>query len=565
MEDAETIPPSAQGDPSIKAESQGSPSQDNSDGEYKYETEFSLDDSDGPSDDHSQYAASESSRSRLDSDPPDPYRPNKFKGAASIWLDWTAEARNTATSLERLKAQDLSVHLYNTYALRSRAKRLKNEGNSLQSVWEPPKKWAAWPMDITQVPQTSSVSLPNFHGVRRSTSLAKINSESRRNLQEELRACYTRTARKIFEAKKTKNVSGNEGCDSLKENPDQHSNRSGDPARDTSRQQSIQPSDADLESTLPGPAVLDPDGRQSDDPTAEAKGKVELSTSSKSREGGRVETDPVKKEMHEAIPLADDDATMHIVLPTINHLVSSVEVLLNGLRQARQQKQNKKHIPSRKRKVPRLASPPSPPRISKARPRLRAEADPELSSDSALSSSGSLHEEAKSLSPVSTSSQSSPFATNDIEHERRRTDWGQKRGLQDWRDVLGVAAIQGWNAAAIERAQSRCCKVFEEPFQIEHLDFGNAFEHSKLDTYTVVPDEEHMDGGVHVDGFLRPIYKRVGWHSAEGNWNPWHKGKSWRALVTEKHSEDTHNESSDLIDSTEGYSDISETEDHSKL
>ena len=67
-----------------------------------------------------------------------------------------APERSLAASLDHLSAKDLAVHLYNAFALSQRARNLKsrNEANDgiNEQVWSPPTLWTAWPLAPTLVP-----------------------------------------------------------------------------------------------------------------------------------------------------------------------------------------------------------------------------------------------------------------------------------------------------------------------------------------------------------------------------------------------------------------------------
>ena len=52
-------------------------------------------------------------------------RPNCWTGAPSTWLAITASERQQAAALEQLRNANLSIHLYNAFALRKRAKALE--------------------------------------------------------------------------------------------------------------------------------------------------------------------------------------------------------------------------------------------------------------------------------------------------------------------------------------------------------------------------------------------------------------------------------------------------------
>lgn len=86
-------------------------------------------------------------------------RPNRFQGADSTWKNLTAEDRLIAESLETARARDLAAHLYNSFALRERARRVADETpvnkrkHREVGSFIPPKFWAAWPMPANEVPR----------------------------------------------------------------------------------------------------------------------------------------------------------------------------------------------------------------------------------------------------------------------------------------------------------------------------------------------------------------------------------------------------------------------------
>ena len=49
-------------------------------------------------------------------------RPNRWSGPPTTWRRYTRPERNTFQSLETTRSQDLSIHLYNSFALSKRAK-----------------------------------------------------------------------------------------------------------------------------------------------------------------------------------------------------------------------------------------------------------------------------------------------------------------------------------------------------------------------------------------------------------------------------------------------------------
>ncbi|KAL8950133.1 MAG: hypothetical protein Q9222_003810 [Ikaeria aurantiellina] len=92
-----------------------------------------------------------------------PERPNKYHGPPSTWRSWTASERQLATSLDQLRASNLSIHLYNFH-------RLKREGDEIDLLhgernddrpthyrksWLPKRTWTAWPTIPDNVPRAS--------------------------------------------------------------------------------------------------------------------------------------------------------------------------------------------------------------------------------------------------------------------------------------------------------------------------------------------------------------------------------------------------------------------------
>ncbi|KAG7005708.1 hypothetical protein G7Y79_00018g045150 [Physcia stellaris] len=114
-----------------------------------------------------QNASSSESSSTTDSPLPStsPARPNKYHGPPSTWRNWTAPERELAASLDQIQARDLSIHLYNAFALKKRAgagfpskrRKLSNgpddESENGEPDWVPPKLWTAWPMRADEVPR----------------------------------------------------------------------------------------------------------------------------------------------------------------------------------------------------------------------------------------------------------------------------------------------------------------------------------------------------------------------------------------------------------------------------
>lgn len=89
---------------------------------------------------------------------PLPSRPKNYRGPPSTWRSWTLSERRLAASLDRLSAEDLSIHLYNSFVLSRKAKDLKRRQETAddddvnEEIWSPPRLWTAWPLPPGLVP-----------------------------------------------------------------------------------------------------------------------------------------------------------------------------------------------------------------------------------------------------------------------------------------------------------------------------------------------------------------------------------------------------------------------------
>lgn len=92
-------------------------------------------------------------------------RPNRWRGPPQSWRTITEEDRLTYNAFEKVRNQDLSVHLYNAFALGRRRVPQEAEASAGPDIdaatgrpvvhsepWAPPKGWTAWPLGTHLVP-----------------------------------------------------------------------------------------------------------------------------------------------------------------------------------------------------------------------------------------------------------------------------------------------------------------------------------------------------------------------------------------------------------------------------
>lgn len=63
------------------------------------------------------------SESYTSSPTPEPTRPNRWTGDASTYRSYIEQERGLGASLDQLRSENLSAHLYNAHALKRRARR----------------------------------------------------------------------------------------------------------------------------------------------------------------------------------------------------------------------------------------------------------------------------------------------------------------------------------------------------------------------------------------------------------------------------------------------------------
>lgn len=144
------------------------------------------------------------------SEPPEPAtsrsRPNKYRGPPSTWRNWTAPERDLAASLDQLTAKDLSVHLYNAFKLKRRGRKssLDEDDEIVNSNWEPPAVWTAWPLAPDIVPRNDE-GKDWEEGIEWGRSLRGRTGKPSEALGELLVAHVLRKARQRYQERESEN------------------------------------------------------------------------------------------------------------------------------------------------------------------------------------------------------------------------------------------------------------------------------------------------------------------------------------------------------------------------
>ncbi|RMZ09115.1 hypothetical protein D0860_04409 [Hortaea werneckii] len=372
-------------------------------------------------------------------------RPNRFEGPAGTWRHYTEQERETAASLDQQRANDLGVHLYNAHALKSRnysptrASQTqpwkdkshwlrRNEAGELP--WHPDRNWTAWPLPANEVPRREEAfGVPIENLFDDAETLKKDESwVPSADLRDEVEALMIRKAKTRF---RSRNWAAHD------------------------------------ETHLPNPTEttsrLNGGNNQSgsDSYSEEEEGSVQ------SLKAETTHLPQHQQQHHYYSPtfLADEDQASALLRPTVRHIVSKFDDLLIGLHESRQGHRQRAPFSRSRSRPSRSRSNSKPPTTSsKFQPRPRSsEKRGNVDSDShgQESEQDDDYEDAISVDGEAKS----------VEKGRRRPS-GQSRkelGLRDWSEVLGVAALTGWDQTVVDRTAQRCAALFGEKMAMRFM------------------------------------------------------------------------------------------------
>ncbi|KAJ4362220.1 N-terminal acetyltransferase [Ascochyta clinopodiicola] len=541
-----------------------------------------------------------------ESDDDEVERPNRFRGPPQTWKGYTAADRQIAESLQQLEDTDLAAHLYNAHALKRRVRKPATELSTLKS-WQnkdawlkegkelqytdaagqpqtelvPAKDWTAWPL-----PPTSLYTLSN--GFRRAAVAPEENEwviggsgavDPGTELKEEMLSVFLRLAKQSWHKKNWQD----EGQPDAK-------NRARSRAR--SKSQSIH-YDIDMK---------DGSGDESKRSDGEATGGNGVKRGRK----------PQPELTIKPTILADDAKAHRLLRPTVASMLDKLDDVALALqrtrlnhfgrggfgdgssqsefttdaettgRESRSRSQSRAKSAPRSKPVTRQSSRPSSSRASRAPKSKKKASKPKVQSEDSDSASdyGAQFGNKDGLeldairNPTLRRKRSRSESTMDEEDIANTRDWS-RAGLMDWSEVLGVAAVKGWNQQALARTAQRCAALFGESMSFTplHEDLAtrspanlvnlitttvpapsrltidapsstkrpyfqpgaircphtDCYGHRKdfAMSYRVIEhcmrihgydprsndsdNEERTHGGVHIDGFLQPITAKQGW------------------------------------------------------
>ncbi|RMZ72111.1 hypothetical protein GMOD_00007107 [Pyrenophora seminiperda CCB06] len=424
----------------------------------------------------------------------EPGRPNKFSKHAQTWLDYTELDRQIVESLDQMEDEDLTAHLYNTHALKRRLRRPAQELAQLKS-WQgrnrwlktgkdleytdaagftqtalvPPKEWTGWPVVPEELLDLEDESGSGLAGGQSSDWTIGSADDSDwtigsaddavDDLDEELLAVYLRLAKKQWDRRE---------ADLSESDAEEHAGTPRNQSRAGSTRSAISrpTSRADRETN--------PDDQSDDE---------KYNTDYKSTSGKQRGRKAYSKTLTEPTMLADDAEARRLLRPTIQSMKSKLDELALAIYRTRQNhtcptpgESSMSDFTSgselsrpTSRNLSKAGSQSVTSRESGSRPSSRAGPSRDDHTTRQGTSSAESDDSSSDASDDDTSSSRRPKrkrrrsleSSSDIDDSTDQEEHVRK-GLIDWSEVLGLAAVQGWDQGAIARTAQRCATLFDE-------------------------------------------------------------------------------------------------------
>ncbi|KAI5206429.1 hypothetical protein E4T39_02451 [Aureobasidium subglaciale] len=431
-------------------------------------------------------------------------RPNRFRGSDRAWLHLTDADRTLAHSLDQIKADDLSSHLYSAHHLKarlrqqeasspfkawSRKSRWLSTTQDTQKPWYPESDWTAWPLPPDVVPAGAEVfGRPNdpldsftLRNPRQATPAG--------NLRDQLHAVMLARAHQSWKASTARSSEAQNAVMVPVATPDRRSPARRRRTRSISAGPSSAPSSPSVADDLPPLSSLD---QSVVEQPSQTPADTPRDTSVKD-EDEKIEDHNLTRPVFSA----DDDRSHHLLDPTVNHILSKLDMLLLALHKSRQAhvhrprdgdtSDSSARSNSRSRSSPNKSSNKKSVKESdrasqnqtgiatlrQSRRTGSASASRPTSPQDLVMYDDSGEDETwepektkrQSRSPSNRASSPEPdVQTTSPSGKKRRNP--PRPGLRDWSEVLGTASLIGWNPLVLERTRQRCSDIFGEDMHL---------------------------------------------------------------------------------------------------
>lgn len=440
-------------------------------------------------------------------------RPNRWRGPPQSWRTLNEEDRLAFGALERLRNQDLSVHLYSTFALKQPptvpglqilGADVQAQGNEAEP-WVPPKSWSAWPLRADLVPPDDLMK--STEDEDEALTLRKIQSKAPSSqLEEVVNAAILRSAKEKFHKRQVYGpLAGTHDHNVVKSDPSSSENN---PIANNE----------------------------------ESEGeKVEMRS-----ENTQTARKKASQKTYKPTVATDDDASYELIRPSTRDILSKLDRTLTVLHNARNTSyggltdsdssssdgeddlydeaapgghRSRSRAKSRSRQTSRATSVASNLGAGACSQFQEADASPSKSTANygrkmvTLPREGESERdflrrraiEQKKKRPVFSDEETTTAgegARSPRKSRKKRTRprsdngvfWLQKRvnrlDLRGWSDVMGAAALAGFDARVIERATQRCANLFGQG-----MDMHTINEDARMETKRYLPDQIVLSSG----------------------------------------------------------------------
>lgn len=414
----------------------------------------------------------------IDSDELHETRPNRWHGPPGTWREFTEEERLLHHSLEQTRNQDLAVHLYNAFALKRPREAPQEPPITESSIqppvasqlaledsagdWRPPARWTSWPLHVSRVPNEELVRETHDEHDEFTTRKKEREMPSQK-LEEEVTAAILRAAKERFRSRDL---------------------RPGEDEDEPSTEEDSQPDDAPDREESPAMVKRDPSHVSEDGEETEAADES-AAAGSQDPEAAAAEDTVYRPEVS-----VDDGLSHDILRPSVRHILAQMDATLHTLHHARvaglftfDKRDDSDSDESSVTSVPRRKS-----TKQKGKAKSRAKdsededsaantSDGEDADDESVADDDAAKDDDKTAGKSRGQGDSSPEAPKS-RHRRdrsRRYDKGERVGrwgLRDWRDVLGSAAISGFDKDVVARAAQRCADLFGQSMELHTMEEG---------------------------------------------------------------------------------------------
>ncbi|KAL1872962.1 hypothetical protein Daus18300_004102 [Diaporthe australafricana] len=451
-------------------------------------------------DDDDEWDKSTSEIQSEDSDDLHESRPNRWKGPPQTWRTIVEDDRLTHNALERVRNQDLSLHLYNAFALRQGAPpAAADDDSSLEEdvdaetgrpvrnePWAPPKSWTAWPVGTEHL-QVDDFMKKTEDEDEVFTSRRLERQMPSSTLEEVVSATTLRFAKERFLRRRVTEPS-----------------RGGDNV-------SIK-----IEHVSSGNESLPSEVEDDDDERTDVSREPEV----------RKQKTPVR--MFKPAVATDDDVSYDLIRPSTRNILGKLDRTLTVLHNARmtsaqnledseesssenedasgdleqppqpsqpQQSSRASSSPDRSRSRSRISSDEEAAmavkkKSNRGRPRKYVQLEGESERDFLVRRARALKEK----QPLAGDDNDATTSAGESQSSPRKPRWGRKRrresmtedreywmhkklerfNLRDWSDVMGAAALAGFPPSVVARATQRCADLFGQGMEMHRINETSA-------------------------------------------------------------------------------------------